>query len=235
MKPVLIFRHVDCEGPGYLQAFLDRHDIPYKLVCIDAGDPVPEDTVGVSGLVFMGGSMSVNDPHDWIGQELDLIGQALDNNVPVLGHCLGGQLIARSLGAAVGPNRVREFGWHPVNLEDNPETREWFGSDIATFESFHWHGERFNLPEGAVPLMSSEFCDNQAFVARGGRAMAMQCHIEMTADMVRTWSERFREQLAEPSCSIQSAGDMLIDLDERIRSLNHVANRVYEHWIKGLV
>lgn len=232
MKPVVIFRHVDCEGPGYLATFLEDRGIPYKLVCVDAADTVPGHVDDVSGLVFMGGSMSVNDPLDWIRRELDLIRQAVNVGIPVLGHCLGGQLIARALGGSITANPVREFGWHVVHLRDNPEAHAWFGSDTGSFDCFHWHSERYTLPDGAVPLLSSRFCENQAFVL--GKALAMQCHIEMTADMVRTWAERFSEQLTEPSDSIQSADQMLMNLEERCRSLNRIAERVYERWVAGL-
>lgn len=232
MKPVVIIRHVDCEGPGYLADFLQGRGIPFIPVCIDACEAVPENVDGMSGLVLMGGSMSVNDHFDWIGRELNLIREAMRENIPVLGHCLGGQLIARALGGSITANPVREFGWHVVYLQDNPEARTWFGPDIESFDCFHWHGERYTLPDGAVPLLSSRFCENQAFVL--GRAMAMQCHIEMTAGMVRVWAERFSGQLAQPSESIQSADQMLMNLEARCHSLNRVADRVYERWTAWL-
>src|SRR5512142_262305 len=110
MKPVAIFRHAASEGPGYLAEFLDEHQVPRQLICVDAHDPVPTDPEDYSGLVFMGGPMSVNDDLPWIGEELQLIRRAVGRDIPVLGHCLGGQLMARALGGAVVLNRYKEIG-----------------------------------------------------------------------------------------------------------------------------
>jgi len=232
MKPIVIFRHVDCEGPGYLQDFLEARDMPTQLVRIDAGEAVPADPEPYAGLVFMGGGMSVNDDLDWIPREIALIRAALDQDLPVLGHCLGGQLIARALGARVGPNPVRELGWHPVWRRDNRAARDWFGDADGPRDCFHWHGETFELPDGAVPLLYSELCENQAFVQ--GRALAMQCHIEMTAPLVREWARRFARQLTAPSNGTQSAEAMLENLDARISRLHALADRVYSRWIEIL-
>jgi GMP synthase-like glutamine amidotransferase len=97
MKPVAIFRHIPIEGPGYFATFLDNNHIPWRLIKIDAGEKPPASIDEFSGLVFMGGTMSVNDDLPWIGQELSLIRQAVAADVPVLGHCLGGQLMAKAL------------------------------------------------------------------------------------------------------------------------------------------
>jgi GMP synthase-like glutamine amidotransferase len=232
MKPVLIFRHVDCEGPGYLQSFLNARRIPTRLIRIDAGEAVPDDSALAAGLVFMGGPMSVNDDLAWIHAELSLIRAALEQGIPVLGHCLGGQLIARALDAEVGPNPVREIGWHPVWQTDRPEAVEWFGEMEEPLEAFHWHGETFTMPAGAAPLLSSRFCPNQAFAL--DRVLAMQCHIEMTAAMVREWASRYVDQLQSPSGSVQTEVEMLADLQGRVRRLNALADRVYTRWIENL-
>ena len=114
MKPLYIFRHIDCEGPGYLAEVLERKGIPWQLIAIDTDVAVPHSIDGCSGLVFMGGPMSVNDDLPWIGQELALIRAAQTAGLPVLGHCLGGQLISKALGGEITANPVREIGWHPV-------------------------------------------------------------------------------------------------------------------------
>lgn len=232
MKPVLVFRHINFEGPGYLQDFLDTRDIPVRVIRVDEGEAIPAGFDHASGLVFMGGPMSVNDDLDWVRAEIALIRAAAAEGLAVLGHCLGGQLIARALGAKVGPNTVREIGWHPVQRADNDAAREWFGEDGELPDCFHWHGETFALPADATPLLSSRFCAYQAFVS--GSALAMQCHIEMTAPMVREWSQRYADQLAEPSASVQSAAAMLEHLDKRIAGLNALADRVYSRWIEIL-
>lgn len=231
MKPVLIFRHVDCEGPGYLAGFLEGQGVPWQLVRVDAGEPVPAEPGTASGLVFMGGPMSVNDPLEWIDAELALINKALEARIPVLGHCLGGQLLARALGASIRANPVREIGWHPVTRYDTPEAIDWFGPE-SSFECFHWHGESFSLPQGAEPLLRSDFFDNQAFAY--GNSLALQCHVEMTPDMIRTWSERFADQLTDPSESVQTPAQMLEEVEARAYSLNRVADRVYSRWLRDV-
>ena len=115
MQEILIFRHAPHEGPGYLAEYLDRHHLPWRLVRIDQNDPIPSSIDGVSGLVFMGGPMSVNDPLPWIPRVTKLIQQAAD--VPVLGHCLGGQLISKALGGAITKTPVKE-----IVIEDGKAT-----------------------------------------------------------------------------------------------------------------
>lgn len=119
MKPVAIFRHFPVEGPGYLATFLDSHSIPWQLIKIDAGEMSPASTDHFSGLVFMGGPMSVNDDLPWIAPALALIQQAVTNNIPVLGHCLGGQLMSKALGGIVRRSAVKEIGWGEVSVADN--------------------------------------------------------------------------------------------------------------------
>ena len=119
MKPIAIFRHAAPEGPGYLAEFLDERQIPWQLIAIDAGDAVPSDINAFSGLVFMGGPMSANDELPWIAHELALIRDAVARDIPVLGHCLGGQLISKALGGTVSRNPVKEIGWGEVTVVGN--------------------------------------------------------------------------------------------------------------------
>jgi GMP synthase-like glutamine amidotransferase len=125
MRPLYIFRHIACEGPGYLAEVLARHNVPSRLIRIDAGDRVPDSLEGCSGLVFMGGSMSVNDPLPWLEQELSLIRAARAIDMPVLGHCLGGQLISKALGGEITRNPVKEIGWHPVRGSNTAGAAHW--------------------------------------------------------------------------------------------------------------
>jgi GMP synthase-like glutamine amidotransferase len=111
-----------------------------ELIRIDTGDPVPVDIAAYSGLVFMGGPMSVNDGLPWIPPVLDAIRDAVRRDIPVLGHCLGGQLMAKALGGTVGPNPLKEIGWGAVHVLDNPQASPWFGDAPKQFLVFHWHG-----------------------------------------------------------------------------------------------
>ena len=227
MKPIYIFRHITCEGPGYFGEYSYRHQIPTRLIAIDRGDSVPTGIDEMGGLVFMGGPMSVNDPLPWIDAELQLIRLAQQADLPVLGHCLGGQLIAKALGAAVQANAIKEIGWHEVRQCTNPSS--WLAGLPLSFEAFHWHGETFDIPEGAVHLLESQWCRHQAFAS--GRMLALQFHVEMTAQMVTEWAKLYHRELVNPSASIQSHDTMTSDLDNRTRMLNAVADAIYDRWL----
>jgi GMP synthase-like glutamine amidotransferase len=231
MKPVLIFRHIGCEGPGYLAEFLSGRGLPYSLVCIDQGEPVPESLAGAGGLVFMGGPMSVNDPLPWVARELDLIRRAADAGLPVLGHCLGGQLISRALGGQVGPNPVREVGWLPVRAVAQAADI-WLKGLPETFEAFHWHGETFSLPAGATHLLRSEHCAHQAFAC--GNVLALQFHVEVTRDIVEEWIRAYPADFRDPSPTVQTAEGMRERLGDRLQVLRGVADRLYGQWVEGL-
>src|SRR3569623_2395216 len=204
MKPIYIFRHLACEGPGYFAETLRRRALPFEVIAIDQGAAVPVDPNDASALVFMGGSMSVNDPLSWLAAEVQLIRHAYAIGMPVLGHCLGGQRIAKALGAEVLPNAVMEIGWQAV--EQTAGAGEWLACLPPHFEAFHWHGETFSLPAGATPLLRSMWCEQQAFAV--GNALALQSHNEMPSDMVQEWDELGGDEL-QPSSSVQSAHAML--------------------------
>jgi GMP synthase-like glutamine amidotransferase len=227
MKPIYIFRHITCEGLGYFGEYLNRYQIPSRLIAIDLGDSVPTSIADMGGLVFMGGPMSVNDPLPWIDAELKLIRQAQQADLPVLGHCLGGQLIAKALGATVQANAVREIGWHDV--QQSAQSSPWLAGLPLSFEAFHWHGETFDIPEGAVHLLESQWCRHQAFAH--GRMLALQFHLEMTDHMVKEWANLYRRELANPSASIQSHDAMLSDLETRIKMLQAIADVIYDRWL----
>jgi GMP synthase-like glutamine amidotransferase len=234
MKPVVIFRHSPTEGPGYFSAWLEAQRIPWRLVRIDAGEPVPESPVNAAGLVFMGGPMSVNDDLPWIPEALALIRRAVAADVPVLGHCLGGQLMSKALGGRVGPNPVKEIGWSKVRVADSPAARRWFG-DEREFLSFHWHGESFTIPHGASVLASSDHCANQTFSL--GPHLGMQCHVEMTPALIRTWCESGSDEIAASRASpaVQTPEEMERDIEARVAQLNAVADLLYARWAEGLV
>src|SRR3972149_1545106 len=232
MKPVAIFRHSPIEGPGYFATYLEARSLDWKLVKIDAGAAVPASAGEFSGLAFMGGPVSVNDDLPWIPGVLRLIRAAVDAGVPVLGHCLGAQLMSRALGGAVGPNPSKEIGWGRVDVADSEQARAWFG-DTRGFLSFHWHGETYTLPPGAACIASSPHCGNQAFVLE--RHLGMQCHVEMTPEMVRAWCESGKDELARCACpTVQDAHEIQAHLQPRIAVVNAVAARLYDPRVGGL-
>lgn len=232
MKPIAIFRHSATEGPGYFATYLDARRIPWRLLKIDAGDTVPVDPAACAGLAFMGGPMSVNDVLPWVGDELALVRRAVAAGVPTLGHCLGGQLIAKALGGTVARNQVKEIGWGQVTVSRGTEARRWFG-EMREFLAFHWHGETFTIPEGARCILQSPWCANQAFAL--GPHLGLQCHVEMTPELIRAWCEEWGNEgrsMAGPS--IQTPGQMEQDVEARVRALNAVADMLYDRWVEGL-
>lgn len=232
MKPIYIFRHNASEGPGYFSTFLEARNIPFQVICADQGEAIPDSLDSCSALVFMGGPMSVNDDIAWIEPELQLIRQAIAQDMPVLGHCLGGQLISKALGGTIGANPVKEFGWIPVQQEENEATKSWLEELPTSFPAFHWHGETFTIPDGATNILSSEFCTNQAFVI--GNTLAMQCHIEMTETIVHEWAKLHPEDIAVAGPSIQTHAQMSEQLSEKISALQQHADTLYTRWLQPL-
>lgn len=233
MKPVAIFRHIRSEGPGYFATVLERRSIPHCMIAVDSGEPVPRSARAFAGLVFMGGPMSVNDDLPWIAPSLALVQDAVRQDVALLGHCLGAQLMAKALGAEVRKNAVKEIGWGEVVVSDNALAREWFGAR-AGFTAFHWHGETFDLPLGATRVLENAYCANQAFVL--GKHVGLQCHVEMTAELVRSWCRGGRSEIEASAASpaVQAPQAMQHDLEARCTGLNAVAERIYARWLDGL-
>ena len=212
---------------------MPRRSIPQRTIAVDAGEPLPRSAREFSGLVFMGGPMSVNDDLPWIAPALALVQDAVRNDRPLLGHCLGGQLIAKALGAEVRASPVKEIGWGEVAVSDNALAREWFGA-LKGFDAFHWHGETFALPLGATRVLENAHCANQAYVL--GKHVGLQCHLEMTADLVRLWCRGGREEIETSAASpaVQSAETIQRDLESRCAQLNAIAERIYARWLEGL-
>lgn len=179
----------------------------------------------------MGGPMSANDPVPWIDAELELIRNAHHEGIPVLGHCLGGQLVSRALGGKVIPNPVREIGWFPVTRFNNKAALRWLAELPAEWWPFHLHGERFTLPAGAVPLLSSRFCPLQAFSM--GKTLALQFHVEVTAAMVEEWLQVYQNDMSQPSGSVQTKSEILYDLETRIMNIQQVAEILYARWFEN--
>src|SRR6185369_13447209 len=184
-RKVLAFRHVPFEHSGLIGEALESHDIvcEYADLYRDRVRPKIRDA---DALLIMGGPMSANDDLPYIRQELDLIGDAVSLGKPILGVCLGAQLIAKALGARVYANDVKEIGWYPVYWTpaasrdpllsglDNPET------------VFHWHGETFDLPSGAELLAYSDACRHQAYRVEKN-IYGLQFHLEVTPEMIADW------------------------------------------------
>jgi len=233
MKPVVVLRAARSEGPAYFASYLERRSMTWQLVAIDEGAPVPRDPRNFSGLAIMGGAMSVNDDLPWIAQVLELIREAVRKDVPVLGHCLGGQLVSKALGGTVRASPYKEIGWGEVRVCDNGVAREWLG-ELQAFDTFQWHGETFSIPPGATRVLENAHCANQAFAI--GRHFGMQCHVEMTEELIRAWvrggADEIKASAASPA--VQQPEEMERDMQARLERLHEVADRIYDKWSEGL-
>jgi GMP synthase-like glutamine amidotransferase len=244
MRPVAIFQHATDVEPGYFRTWLDEEAIPWQLIEPYRGDPVPSDPRAFSGICLMGGSMSVNDPIAWIEDELQLIRRADEARVPVIGHCLGGQLIAKAFGAPVVRHAVKEIGWGEVAVTDAALAARWLGVPASSaLEMFQWHGDTFALPPQARNFLASAFCPRQAFVIErpGFAHLGMQFHCEMTPPLIRAWTddptwlqEVDAERRANGGPGVHDAEQMLERIEERCAAMNALAARLYARWSAGL-
>ena len=236
MKPVAIFRFARTEGAGHFATFLARHGQEFRLLSLDQGEPVPRDADEFAGLGFMGGPMSANDELPWTQPVLALMREAAAKDVPLIGHCLGGQLMARALGGSVSKSPVKEIGWVPLAAERNATAAAWLGDGVAGFTSFQWHEDSFAIPPGATRILTGEHVANQGYVL-DDRHLGMQCHVEMTAEMIETWLASGAKDIAASrgkSPAVQDAVTIRAQVAAKLPALSAAADRLYTRWMKGL-
>jgi GMP synthase (glutamine-hydrolysing) len=183
---VLVLRHEPFEHLGYFADVLADRAIRFTYKDLDEPLDV-QDGSGQSGMIVMGGPQSANDPLPGLAAEIKVISRFLDAQLPVLGICLGAQLIAKALGARVYPNASKEIGWAPVFFTDAAERDPLFSGLPSPTTFFHWHGETFDLPAGAEWLAYSDRCRHQAF-RYGSNVYGVQFHPEITPEMIVDWS-----------------------------------------------
>ncbi len=162
-RTVLAVQHVECESLGIIEQSLNARALSVRYIHIHQGHEVPETIGDCGGLIVMGGPMSAYDPLPHLAREMQLIQSALNARRPVLGVCLGSQLLAHTLGARVYPGARKEIGWHPVNLSEAAHAERLWSNVPRKFRAFHWHGEIFETPPRAVNLASSDLTACQAF------------------------------------------------------------------------
>ncbi len=232
-KPIPVLRFASGGRPGFLSEFLEAKRIPFETLRIHKPEDVPGSAHSFPGLIIMGGPMSVNDDLQWIEPVLTLIRNALSEDVPVLGICLGAQLMARALDATVQPSPMREMGWGEVEVVDNGFAHALFSPHVQRFPVFHFHNETFSLPAGTTHLLRSVHCEHQAFAL--GNSLALQCHVEPTAEMVKKWTllEAPESPLADHP-HVQTREQILDNLPTRIAALHAAAEPIFTHWVCGL-
>jgi GMP synthase (glutamine-hydrolysing) len=194
---VQVLQHVAPEGPGRIARELEARGFPSKVTRIDLGEAVPKNLDGTAALIVMGGPMGVYeaDRYPHLREEQRLIELALRDGVPVLGVCLGSQLLAATLGARVYPGEQKEIGWFPVGLKKAAITDPLFASVPGSFWALHWHGDVFDLPADAVSLARSDLTEHQAFRFEKN-AYGILFHLEANVDHVEAMATAFASDLA---------------------------------------
>ena len=228
MSRVSILLHADPETPGLIAEILDRRGVEMETVRGYAGERIPASMDGRDALVVMGGPMGVYDQGrlPFLRDEIELIGEALRSGKPVLGVCLGSELLAAALGAKVEPAR-KEIGWYPVTLTDAAAHDPLWRDVDRSIAVFHWHGDAFELPPGAVPLAASALTPYQAF-RHGRAAYGLLFHMEMDEGMVRAMVETFGEELREAGAD---ADRVLAQAPSAVREMRRVGSIVFDRWV----
>ena len=234
MKPVLILQHLVDDGPAYLGQWLADEGVAVDLRCTEAGDAFPSVLRDVRALAVLGGAMSANDDLLSLRQAERLILQAMDRGIPVIGHCLGGQLMARALGGRVGPSTAPEIGWLQVHRLEGPAADDWFGPEPLPLV-FQWHYEAFTLPAGTQALATSPACAVQAFAI--GPHLAMQFHVEQDATKLARWTQvhegEYPQAQRDHPATVQGPAAMLVDAPRRLAEQQRLAARLYRRWLGG--
>jgi GMP synthase (glutamine-hydrolysing) len=185
-QTILVLQHAGCEPPGVYEDELNERGIPFRRVLLDNSAELP-DWREFAAIVVMGGAMGAyeDDAYPWLADERALIAEAVRAGTPYWGVCLGAQLLAASLGARVAPGLGPELGVLPVHLTDAAAEDPVFADAPMSFSTLQWHGDTYELPDGAVRLAGSELYEQQAFVL--DRAYALQFHLEVDSDLAAEW------------------------------------------------
>ncbi len=228
---VYVLQHAEPETPGLIAGALHERGIRVETIRSYAGEPVPSSMAERDGLVVMGGPMGVYEQsrYPFLREEIDLIRDALRVRKPVLGVCLGSQLLAAALGAHVAPGR-KEIGWYPVSLTEAAARDPLWRDAPQTFEAFHWHGDVFDLPPDSVLLARSDLTPVQAFRS-GQAAYGLVFHMEMDEPMVRAMVETFDDELSEAG---GDAGVVLARTHAAVREMERVGRVVFGRWADAI-
>jgi GMP synthase-like glutamine amidotransferase len=220
---VIAFRHVPFEDLGLIYPPLEERGVSVEFADLyREASPLP-DISSAAGLIFMGGPMSANDDLTYLRHELRYIRQAVERGQPVLGVCLGAQLLAKALGARVYRNPVKEIGWFDIALTDAALEDPLFAGLDRTQTVFQWHGETFDLPAGATWLASSEACVHQAFRV-AANVYGLQFHLEVTPEMIAAWCRE------DSNCGDVQELTAPLDPYRHTAHLAHLSRLIFGRW-----
>lgn len=220
---VVVFRHVPFEGLGLIEPALAGRGAAVEYADLFQDGAMLPDVAGAAGLIFMGGPMSANDDLAYLRQEQEMIRQAVQRGQPVLGVCLGSQLIARSLGAKVYRNSKKEIGWFDIELTEAGRQDPVLSGLDGRETVFQWHGETFDLPAGAVWLAFSDACRHQAFRV-GSNVYGLQFHLEVTPQIIADWC------IQDANCGDVRELDAPLDPDRNAEKLASLSRIVFGRW-----
>ncbi len=225
MRTVYIVQHVEPEGPGRIAEALDAHGVPYHRIAVFEGQEVPTALPDAAAIVSMGGPMGVGDASHlaWMRREMELMRWALQHGTPVLGVCLGSQLLAAAAGASVHPGDGLEVGWHRVQCTAEAAGDPLFGRLPPSFDAFHWHGDVFDLPPGAVGLARSARTAHQAF-RLGESAWGILFHLEVDEASVATMLDTFADDVVAAG---ERAADIAQAAPAKVAAMAPLANIVF--------
>ncbi len=224
---VHILQHVAFEGPAAIEDWLMHRNYTYTITKLFHGDSLPaQDEFDV--LVVMGGPMGVEDceQYPWLIEERQFIQESIKRDKYILGICLGAQLIARACDTKVTKNKYREIGWFEISIIEEKLPDILKGIFPKKPEVFHWHGDSFAIPPGAVHFATSEACANQGFILNG-RVIAMQFHIETTRDSAALLVQNCRHEL-DSSTYVQTEEEIIADYT-RFNRINQILNRLMDN------
>jgi len=227
-KHVLVLQHHRCENLGTIADALQQAHIEPRYIRSDAGEPIPKELGDAAGVIVMGGPQSVyeQDKFPYLRDEMRLIEDALRRERPVLGVCLGSQLLAATLGAKVCPGRKKQIGWFPVTLTDAGAVDSLFAGVPRTFVACHWHGDVFDLPHGATLLASSALTAHQAF-RYGKNTYALLFHMEVTLPQIRTMVETFADELRTAGVDARA---LLTQTKKHVAAAQKIGAGIYQRW-----
>jgi len=233
MDSILVLQHTTVETLGTIEHAIRSQGMSSKYIRPFMGEPIPKTIAGAPALVVMGGPMGVyeNKYYPYLQDEIRLIEEAIRFDKPVLGVCLGSQLIAAVLGSSIYKGVKKEIGWHSVSLKTVGLQDKLFKAIPRSFVPFHWHGDVFDLPSDTVSLAYSSLTKHQAFLY-GDRVYGLLFHLEVTKDLVTGMVNDFSDELEDEGLDGE---DILAKATRKLASLSRIGETLFDRWAEHVL